>query len=147
MATISESLEDYLETIFNLEEAGEPVRVKTIAALRNVRMASVTSALRRLTREGLIDYKAHGRISTTEEGRKLAGRILDNHQTVMSFLVDVLRLEPEIAEEDGCGIEHHVSRQTLERLRRFHRCLVNSPQGERLFFKKFLREVEGEESQ
>lgn len=142
---ISESLEDYLETIYALEEAGEPVRVKRIAERRSVRMASVTSALRRLARAGLIDYRAHGSITMTENGRVLAGRIHDSHQTVRDFLLEILCLDSATAERDGCGIEHHVSRLTLKRLRIFHRCLKQSPPGEKQFFQKFLAEIrEGE---
>ncbi|MBN1355729.1 metal-dependent transcriptional regulator [bacterium] len=113
---ISESLEDYLEIIYNLIDEGNIARVKDIAARKNVSMSSVTPALRRLAKEGLIKYTLRSDVELTGEGKKLAARIVDRHEFVKHFLVSLMKVPEAIAERDACIFEHYMSPETFRRL-------------------------------
>ena len=117
---ISESLEDYLKIIFQLERERRVARVKDIAARKGVRMASVTGALRRMSKEGLVHYGAREFVELTEEGAELARKVLQRHDFLRRFLSGTLGLAPKTAEKDACAIEHHISSETLGRLVAFY---------------------------
>jgi DtxR family Mn-dependent transcriptional regulator len=117
---ISESLEDYLKIIFQLERERRVARVKDIAARKGVRMASVTGALRRMSKEGLVHYGAREFVELTEVGAELARKVLQRHDFLRQFLTVMLGLDKSIAERDACAIEHHLSAETLSRLAAFY---------------------------
>jgi DtxR family Mn-dependent transcriptional regulator len=135
---MTESLEDYLEIIYQLTEQNSFARVKDIAEKKGVRMASVTSALQRLKREGYIHYAAHEKIRMTPDGRKTAKLIHKKHHIIKSFLVDVLQIPEEVAEVDSCGIEHHTSSQTIHRLLLFQQALSTVENKNKEFMKTFI---------
>ena len=108
----SEIVEDYVELIAELiEETGE-ARPVDIATRMGVTQPTVSKNLGRLKREGFITRERYRSVFLTEEGRVLAESCRKRHQIVLDFLI-ALGLDPEIAEQDAEGIEHHVSRETL----------------------------------
>ena len=113
---ISESLEDYLEVIFRLLQFQKVARVRDIARAKGVKTSSVTSALQRLAKEGLVDYQVREYVDLTENGRELAFRLNQRHTFLKRFLTDVLQVDPEVAERDACAMEHAISVTTLERV-------------------------------
>jgi DtxR family Mn-dependent transcriptional regulator len=117
---ISESLEDYLKIIFQLERERRVARVKDIAARKGVRMASVTGALRRMAKERLVHYGAREFVELTEAGADLARKVVQRHDFLRRFLTDTLGLPAETAEKDADSIEHHLSSETLGRLVAFY---------------------------
>jgi len=116
VGSISESLEDYLKIIFQLERERRVARVKDIAARKGVRMASVTGALRRMSKEGLVNYGAREFVELTEEGSELARAVLQRAEFLRQFLIDTLGLGDVTANKDADAIEHHLSPETLSRL-------------------------------
>ncbi len=116
---ISPSLEDYLETIYLLCRQYGSARVKEIAEMLNVKSSSVSEAIGRLKRAGLVVHERYGRIALTNEGERLAKEIYKRHVELLNFLVNVLGVPQEIAERDACAIEHVISRTTLEKLLEF----------------------------
>lgn len=116
VGTLSESLEDYLETIYNLQVKSGTAKVSDIAEARGVSMASVCQALQRLDREGLVDYSARETLELTPEGRRLAQKISSRHRFVFRFLSQILGVDSEVAERDACSLEHHLSKETLSHL-------------------------------
>ncbi len=109
-------LEDYLETIYLLERKNKVARVKEIAAARNVRMPTVTEVLKRLTEKGYIVYEPYGYVVTTQKGREYAEKLYSKHKVLISFLVEVLGLPGEKAEQEGCLMEHYLSDETVKRM-------------------------------
>jgi DtxR family Mn-dependent transcriptional regulator len=79
MEKLSQSLEDYLEMIYRLEEAHKVARVRDIAGRLGVKMSSVTSALRHLSRHGLVNYDPYQYITLTGPGRKKARQLDETH--------------------------------------------------------------------
>jgi len=113
---LTESLEDYLETIFRLLQKQKVARVRDIAKATNVKTSSVISALRRLAKEELVEYKAREYVDLTESGRELAFRLYQRHTFLKRFLTDLLQVDPETAEKDACSLEHAISLSTLDRI-------------------------------
>tara|TARA_R110002126_G_scaffold255508_2_gene398514 strand:- start:2051 stop:2518 length:468 start_codon:yes stop_codon:yes gene_type:complete len=108
----NELAEDYVELIADLiHEQGE-ARPVDIAARLGVRAPTVTKALDRLAREGLITRAKYRSVFLTDEGQALAKECRHRHEIVLRFLIR-LGLDAETAELDAEGIEHHVSARTL----------------------------------
>jgi len=110
---LSPSLEDYLEAVFDL---GPPARVSSIARRLNVAKASVTQAVQRLTEKGLVECARYGRVSLTAQGLKLARKVRNRHDTLVTFFKDILGVPAAVAERDACALEHGLSDVTAELL-------------------------------
>ena len=123
------SMEDYLETIAILKEKGTPVTVTAISKLAGVRKPSVDWALAKLSEAGLVEHERYGDVELTAEGARLAQDVYQRHKTLRQFLVDILDVNPETAEEDACRMEHVVSSITMGRLAGFLDFILNCPQG------------------
>lgn len=108
----NELAEDYVELIAELIHEHGEARPVAIAARLGVRAPTVTKALDRLSREGLITRERYRSVFLTEKGRALARDCRRRHEIVLRFLIR-LGLDAETAERDAEGIEHHVSERTL----------------------------------
>lgn len=108
----SELAEDYVELIAELIHANGEARPVDIATKMGVKAPTVAKTLDRLARDGLITRAKYRSVFLTEEGRALAGECRRRHEIVLRFLIS-LGLDPETAERDAEGIEHHVSARTL----------------------------------
>jgi Mn-dependent DtxR family transcriptional regulator len=108
--------EDYLEAIYELGGASGPVRSVDLASKLGVSKASVNNAVNNLKQAGLVEQPYYGDISLTEQGTKYAASVLERHHVLYHFLLDVLGVEPLIAAEEACLMEHAISDDTLERL-------------------------------
>lgn len=124
---LSQSLEDYLETIFRLQQSQKVVRVRDIARQQEVKTSSVVSALRRLAAEGLVDYQAREYVDLTPRGRDLGFRLYQRHTFLKRFLTDLLQVDPQTAEEDACSLEHSISVDTVERIAAMSEFLTYCP--------------------
>ncbi|HET6349812.1 MAG TPA: metal-dependent transcriptional regulator [Candidatus Krumholzibacteria bacterium] len=111
--------EMYLKTIYEIVDEGSEPRVKSIAERLGVRMPSVTGALETLRVRGLVSHDRYGDVRLTVRGRKTAREVKTRNDLLHKFLLEVLKLPPEIAARDACVLEHVVSPVTLERLESF----------------------------
>ncbi len=112
---LSESLEDYLEAIAQLIAVNGHAHTKEIATMLNVKMPSVTGALRQLEQLGYIVYNIHYPVQFTREGEMVAGKIVERHKVLNKFFSDILGLSPERASLTACRLEHAVDEETIER--------------------------------
>jgi len=117
--TLTESLEDYLEAIFNIVAEKQAVRAKDISDRLNVSSSSVTGALRALAEKGLINYAPYDVITLTDTGRKTARQVVRRHDALRNFFVKVLAIDEGQAEDAACRMEHAVTREILERFIQF----------------------------
>ena len=131
------SMEDYLERIALLSEEGKPVKVTEIANALGVKKPSVTSAVAKLSEAGLIAHERYGYVELTAEGDRIAQDVYWRHRTLRQFLVEILSVDPTIAEGDACRMEHVLSRNSLERLAKFLEFVLNCPRGEPEWLKGF----------
>jgi DtxR family Mn-dependent transcriptional regulator len=113
---LSSSLEDYLEAIFNLASESNIARSKDIAKLLGVSRASVTGALRVLKKKGLANYKPYDYITLTESGQTAAAEIVRKHNILKAFFINVLGIEPDLAQQAACKAEHALGAEIIARL-------------------------------
>lgn len=113
---LTKSREDYLEAICEICEGEKVARVKDIASLMDVSLASVNYALKALKGEGLIKHKRYGYIELTEKGNEIGQAIYRKHKLIRSFLINVLNVDEKVADKDACGIEHVVSEETCDKM-------------------------------
>ncbi|MBW6468219.1 MAG: metal-dependent transcriptional regulator [Anaerosomatales bacterium] len=113
----TETLEEYLETIYKLAERGA-VRPTPIAEALGVSGPTVTATLKRLESRELIT-RSDGDVVLTDTGKTLAIDIIRRHRLAERFLVDVLRLPWEEAHEDACRLEHALSPRVMEALEEY----------------------------
>jgi len=116
---VSASLEDYLEAIYHIVGAKGAARAKDIALAMDVKNASVTQALRSLAEKKLVNYAPYEVITLTGAGEVIARDVVNRHQTLERFLIDVLGLPDDEADEGACRLEHAISKPILERLLKF----------------------------
>ena len=109
--TIRESAEMYLETILVLSEKGA-VRAIDIARAMNFSRPSVSVTVHNLEKEHYISIDEDSTIKLEEKGLEIAKRIYERHKT-LSLLLEVLGVPKKIAEEDACKIEHDISEETF----------------------------------
>jgi DtxR family transcriptional regulator, Mn-dependent transcriptional regulator len=117
--SLSESMEDYLEAIFEIEKRKRIVRVRDVAQKLGVTMPSVNGALKTLEALGYINHEKYEYIELTPEGNTQALRISGRHRRICTFLEQVLGVDRLTAEEDACKIEHDLSPSTMEKLSEF----------------------------
>ena len=112
----TETAEDYVEAIAEIEERDGTCRVRDLADRFGVSHVTVIRIVRRIEGEGLVKTEPYKPIELTSKGRKLARECKQRHELVYSFLL-AIGVKPEVAASDAEGIEHHVSRETLSRFR------------------------------
>jgi Mn-dependent DtxR family transcriptional regulator len=112
----STAMDDYLEQILHLIEAKGYARAVDISKNLGISQASVTNMLQRLDSEGLVKHEKYRGTILTEEGHRIAGAIIERHETLTRFL-RLFGLDEETIYHDVEGMEHHVSRPTLDVIR------------------------------
>lgn len=116
MEKISMSHEDYLEAIVMLGGTTEQsVRSVDIAAKMGVSKASVNKAVSSLKEKRLVDQPYYGDITLTDEGYEYGTSVLGRHELLLKFLTKNLGIDPEIAEEEACQMEHAISDGSFEK--------------------------------
>jgi DtxR family Mn-dependent transcriptional regulator len=126
---LSPSQEDYLEAIYQISAQKMAARAKDIAVRLNVRASSVTGALRNLGAMGLVNYAPYDLITLTEKGRILAENIVHRHQALQHFLMHVLGVEEQEADEAACKMEHSVPEAIVDRLVKYDEYVTACPKG------------------
>lgn len=113
---LTESLENYLETIAMLKNKNKIVRVKDISKVLDVKNSSVNVALNVLSDKGLVIHEKYGYVDLTDEGQKIADDIQYKEDVLFKFFTQILGVEKNIALKDACKMEHTISDETLSKL-------------------------------
>jgi DtxR family transcriptional regulator, Mn-dependent transcriptional regulator len=108
----------YLEAIYYIQAEGEPVRSARLADWLSVSRPTVTVALRRMTRDGMVRLNAHKEIELTARGDEAAAAIVRRHRIMERWLTDVLGLDWVTADAEAERLEHAVSQVVEETLYR-----------------------------
>lgn len=115
----NESSENYLETILMLSEKLPVVRSVDIANELGFKKSSVSIAMKNLREKGHIIVSDAGFITLTESGRHIAEMIYERHKLLSECLVK-LGVPEEIASEDACRVEHIISPETFDAIKKFY---------------------------
>ena len=114
---IQESGEMYLETIHVLLKQNGQVRSIDISEHMGYSKPSVSRAMGLLKNGGYIQMDKDGFITLTEEGLAVAQKIYERH-TLLSQLLQRLGVSPQTAAEDACKLEHAISDESMEAIKR-----------------------------
>ena len=113
---IHESAENYLETILVLKQRKGQVRSIDIVNELNYSKPSVSIAMKKLREAGLIEMDSSGHISLLPEGMKIASSTYEKHTLLSRYLIN-LGVDPEIASEDACRLEHVISDESFQKIK------------------------------
>lgn len=114
---VQESAENYLETILILGMRNGNVRSIDIANELNFSKPSVSVAMKNLRLNGYIHMDHDGLITLTDSGREIAEKIYERH-TLLTELLTLLGVCPKTAAEDACRIEHVISAESFDAIKR-----------------------------
>ena len=114
---IYESSEDYLEAILIIQRRKGCVRSVDIAEELSVTKPGFSVAMKRLRENDYIQMDELGLISLLPKGQEIAERIYERHIFLTHWLIS-LGVDPEVARKDACKIEHDISPQTFDALKR-----------------------------
>ena len=115
---VSESKENYLETILILQNKNGEVRSIDIAAELDFSKPSVSVAMKNLREDNCIKVDDNGYITLTKRGREIAERVYERHLLFTDWLVS-LGVPEDIAAEDACRIEHDISAESFEAIKKY----------------------------
>lgn len=114
---IQESAEMYLETILVLTQRNQNVRAIDIACELDYKKPSVSVAMKNLRENGYINVDADGHITLTEKGESIAETMYERHTIISDWLIR-LGVDKETAAEDACRMEHVISKNSFEAIKR-----------------------------
>ena len=113
---LTESIEEYTEGIYRLQEELEVVSTGDIAKYMTVSPASVTTMLKRLSEIGLVEHTPYQGVRLTTKGENLSISLLRKHRLVERMLVDFLELPWEDVHDLACKLEHYISEDVTDRI-------------------------------
>jgi len=122
------TVQEYVEIIYEIQESMKVARVKDIAERRGVNRSSVSTALAALKRKDLINHETYGLVELTAKGIKLAEELETRQKIIKDFFVNILSIDPDIAEENACKLEHHISSKVIESFKNFMLFLKKQPE-------------------
>jgi len=115
---IQESGQNYLETILILSERNGSVRAIDIVHELEFTKASISVAMKRLREENYVQVDCDGNITLTDRGKSIAEEMYERHRILTKALTAV-GVDETIAAEDACKIEHHISRESFEKIKKY----------------------------
>ena len=113
---ITKSLEDYLEYIHNKLIQDKTIKAIDIANKFNVSRSTVSEALIRLADLDLIVYEGRRGIKITQKGINQALKTIKKHEILSNFFVNILKIDPSLADKNACKIEHVIDDEILEKM-------------------------------
>jgi DtxR family Mn-dependent transcriptional regulator len=111
-----QAIEDYLKTIYGLEQEKSPVSTSRIAAAREVKPGSATSMVQRLHKLNLVNYEKHYGVTLTDAGRDIALEVIRHHRLVELYLIEALGFSWDEVHEQADLLEHVISEKLEERI-------------------------------
>ena len=114
----NKSSEDYLQTILLLSKKLPVVRSVDIAVELNFSKPSVSVAMKHLRENGCIEVNQAGFITLTDKGMQIATGVYERHTVLSDWLIS-LGVNPETAKEDACEMEHQISDESFQAMKKF----------------------------
>jgi len=113
----SPEIEEYLEVVYRMQERGEKATTQEIAEELGISQPSVTQMFKKLAKSGFLEYVPRRGVSLTKKGEETGRSVLRKHRLLESFLM-LLGISKNKAHGEACKLEHSVSDEVEEKLRR-----------------------------
>ena len=125
--SVSEAMENYLETIFILSRKQPEVHAADICAYLEYSRPTVSVVVRQLRDQGYLCINDENHISLTPKGREIAERMFERHNLLAEMFM-AIGVPERIAFRDACKIEHDLSKETFDRIRAHYRGHIEEPE-------------------
>ena len=113
---LSPSIEDYLKTIYRLEQDGGAAQTSTIAEWLGIAPPSVSGMLKRLAESGLVEHVPYRGVTLTRVGHRAAARVVRRHRVIETYLATKLGYDWDSVHEEAERLEHAASDDLIERM-------------------------------
>ena len=127
IAQYDTTTQEYVEIIHALLQENPVARIKDISRLRGVTPSTVSTIIDNLKKQDLVNHQKFGYVSLTPKGHTLGKILSHRHQLIRMFLVEVLGVNPKVAQNDACLIEHVIAAETVDKLLNFIEFVTNRP--------------------
>ena len=139
---LTSRVEDYLETILEIEMSGEVATVTQMAKNLGVTKATITAAMKKLKNDGLLEHERYGDVILTPIGREKALAIYRRHEFLTDFFVRILGFSRERAQKVACVMEHEIDEVTEMRLAAFTDALTQAERKEEEWLRGLLDKLD-----
>lgn len=112
----SESVQDYLKTVYSVAQSGQEVTTSAVAERLHVSPASVTAMIKKLTDRGLIKHERYQGMELTGTGRKLALEVIRHHRLLEAYLHEVMGMDWDRVHDEAEVLEHAISEDFEDRI-------------------------------
>lgn len=113
---VSPKVEDYLKSIYRLQDGDTPVATSALAAAMGVKPPTVTKMLQRMADDGLVHYERYQGARVTARGEEQALEVLRHHRLLELFLTEYLEYDWSEVHDEADVLEHHISEKLEERI-------------------------------
>ena len=127
---LSQSIEDYLKTLFSLQSDDDRVSTTQIANSLEVSSASATNMIKRLAEMGLVDYKSYKGSKLTKSGKKIALEIVRHHRLLELYLLEVMGYSWDEVHDEAEKLEHHISERFEDKIAKLLDDPTHDPHGD-----------------
>ena len=127
---LSQSVEDYLKTIYTLEDEGKGASTTKIAESLEVSSASATNMVKRLAKMGLVNYQSYKGASLTSSGKKIALEIIRHHRLLELYLLEVMGYSWDEVHDEAEKLEHHISERFEDKIAKLLDDPTHDPHGD-----------------
>ncbi len=114
----SQSVEDFLKAVYNLQRERDRVSTNALADALNITAPAVTDMAKRLVEEGTVDYRKYRGVRLTDKGKQVALKMLRRHRLIETYLVHDLGYALHEIHDEAEALEHSVSNRFIEAISR-----------------------------
>ena len=112
-AEVSPVIEEYLETVYRLQEEGETARTSDMVKMLRVAPGTVTNTIERLEQEGYVTHEPYKGVKLTQKGREIALGVVRRHRLSERLLTDLLHIDWDRVHEAACRLEHGLTEDVI----------------------------------
>ena len=129
-ARLSESIQDYLKSVYNLQASEERVTIGAIAKDQGVSPASASAMVKKLAALGLIEHEPYRGARLTPAGEQVAIEVIRHHRLIELFLAETLGLHVDAVHDEADRLEHVISEELEARIDRALGYPTHDPHGD-----------------
>jgi DtxR family Mn-dependent transcriptional regulator len=126
---ITNQTEEFLESVYRLQERNGAARTSELVKMLNVVPGTVTNTVERLEKRGLLIHEAYKGVKLTEEGRNIAVQVIRRHRLSERLLSDVLKMEWSKVHEAACELEHGITEEVAKKIEKILEWPETCPHG------------------
>ena len=129
-APLSEAIQDYLKTIYKLEDADGRVTIGALAREQSVSAASASAMVKKLAALDLLEHEPYRGAHLTEAGRQVALEVIRHHRLLELYLAETLGLHVDAVHDEADRLEHVISEELEARIDRVLGFPTHDPHGD-----------------